>query len=144
MRLRNASKDDAQAICSFMEESAESSFPGRSVNMEPFRRRLLANIVKDPEMVKVAESGGEAIGYIWLGISPFLQGGSGRIRHIFIEKSHRGKGLGRQLMLAAEELFRARGIRHVSLVCTMSNKAAISLYSEMGFKTARFVMEKDL
>ena len=144
MRIRNATADDVPAICRFMDESAESSFPGRSVNMEPFRRRLLAIISKDPEMVKVAESGGEAIGYVWLGTSPFLRGGSGRIRHIFIEKSHRGKGLGSQLMQAAEELFRARGIRNVSLVCTKSNEAAISLYREMGYRTARFVMEKDL
>ena len=51
-----------------------------------------------------------------------------------IEPTLRRQGLGRIMMLAAEEWARARGAPRLNLMVRESNAAAVSLYEELGME----------
>jgi len=86
----------------------------------------------------VGEVDGKPIGACWMRVIP---GGAG-LGHvdddtpqlgIALEPEHRGKGLGRRLMLAALEAARAHGYRQVSLTVHPQNPAQF-LYESCGFE----------
>ncbi len=55
----------------------------------------------------------------------------------------RGKGIGQQMMLAAEEWLRQRGVVKVQLLVRETNTKVVAFYERLGFETApRTVMGK--
>lgn len=50
---------------------------------------------------------------------------------------HRGEGIGEQLMRAAEEQARARGVRRLWLEMLVQNAPAIALYEKLGYERVR-------
>jgi mycothiol synthase len=79
----------------------------------------------------------EAVGYCWTGISceatmPSLR--KGRILMLGVDPHHRGKGIGRRLMMAGLARLRSKGIRTAELTVDSENKAARALYESLGFE----------
>jgi GNAT superfamily N-acetyltransferase len=60
--------------------------------------------------------------------------GSARLRFFIIEDSHRGRGLGEQLMRTALDFCRSAGHRHVFLTTFAGLDAARALYERHGFE----------
>ncbi len=58
--------------------------------------------------------------------------------------SFRGQGLGRQLMLQAEEWTREKGIKTIGLHTSHDLEAALHLYRSMGYKENSVIMKKSL
>ena len=71
-------------------------------------------------------------GYIgmWLVID------EGHITTIAVHPLHRGRGVGRQLLEAAEAIARERGALRITLEVRVSNTVAHSLYQKMGYVDA--------
>jgi ribosomal-protein-alanine N-acetyltransferase len=71
-------------------------------------------------------------GYIgmWLVID------EGHITTIAVHPLHRGRGVGRQLLEAAEAIARERGALRITLEVRVSNAVAHSLYQKMGYVDA--------
>lgn len=71
-------------------------------------------------------------GYIgmWLVID------EGHITTIAVHPLHRGRGIGRQLLEAAEAIARERGALRITLEVRVSNTVAHSLYLKMGYADA--------
>jgi ribosomal-protein-alanine N-acetyltransferase len=143
-KVRNGAVGDADRICRFKSESVSLNFPDCEFSEPMFRAHLLRQLKVNPETVKVVESGGKVAGYIWFKVINSSVGTFGRIEHIFVDAGFRKKGIGRKLMEAAEEHFKAKGVKKVKLTVTTKNEAAIALYKRIGYETRRFVMEKDL
>jgi mycothiol synthase len=79
----------------------------------------------------------EAIGYCWTGISceermPSTR--KGRILMLGVAPHHRGKGIGRRLMMAGLARLRSKGIKTAELTVDSENKAARALYESLGFE----------
>ncbi|MBN2330418.1 MAG: GNAT family N-acetyltransferase [Candidatus Aenigmarchaeota archaeon] len=144
IKVRDGRPGDADKICGYKLESVRLNFPECEFSDKMFRAHLLRQLRTDPENVKVIEADGKVAGYIWLKIVESTVGTFGRIEHVFVDRGFRNHGIGKRLMLAAEDYFRGRGIKKVKLTVTADNKAAVSLYRHMGFETRRYVMEKDL
>ena len=66
------------------------------------------------------------------------------VAYMAVEPERWRHGIGRGLLDAVEELARARGISHVSLMVTEENAAALALYGGAGFATERRLMTKAL
>lgn len=83
----------------------------------------------------VAEEAGSLIGYASLIRTAQLQFGvrGMDLHHFFVCPEQRGKGLGAQLLKAAEEAARARGARYLVVGTDAGNGAAQDFYLSQGF-----------
>jgi ribosomal protein S18 acetylase RimI-like enzyme len=83
----------------------------------------------------------EPVGWLWLAPAG---ANSLFVYDIEIDEPHRGRGLGRATMLAAEEVARAAGHRFVRLNVFGWNTGAQSLYRSLGYRTDAIQMSKPL
>ncbi len=61
-------------------------------------------------------------------------GEAGAIQNLGIVPEHRGRGLGKALLLRALHAFRERGLARATLEVTAQNKAAVHIYRQIGFR----------
>ena len=83
--------------------------------------------------VMVALDGEKIVGYI----NPVIDGREAWIGGVGVLPSYRGKGLGRDLMVAAESLARAKGAREISLEVIEGNDRAQRFYERLGYSHTR-------
>ena len=85
---------------------------------------------------------GEIVGNLWLFTDPKLPVQSTYIYDIEITEAHRGKGLGRQLLAAAEAWCGEHGSTSVRLNVFAPNKTARALYESAGYELTSMHMMK--
>jgi len=68
----------------------------------------------------------------------------GFISDLVVLSSHRGRGIGRGLLRAAEARAREAGVRVLRLSVLKRNQAAVSLYADEGFEEFHVYLEKNL
>ncbi|MDR7087286.1 GNAT superfamily N-acetyltransferase [Aeromicrobium panaciterrae] len=90
----------------------------------------------------VGLSGGEEVGVLWLFTDPALKTPETMIYDIEIAEDHRGKGLGRELLTAAEEWCADHSIGLLKLHVFAKNTTAVSLYESAGFEATNINMAK--
>ena len=111
---------------------AEESFPASLVAVAEGRQA----------MVRAAHEGVD-VGWLWLGPPPM--GGPGLyVYDIEVDEEHRGEGLGRAIMLAAEEVARESGHDRLGLNVFGWNHRAESLYRSLGYEVMSTQMSKRL
>ena len=100
--------------------------------------------------ILVADLEGDIVGYVTLlnrVQSDELHEGDteyGLIADLVIKEAHRGTGLGRKLMQAAEAAATAYGVRWLRVSVMSENTSARKLYSSSGFSELYAEFEKDL
>lgn len=144
MLIRNYKPSDLEKITEFKRKSSQYSFHGKDIDEWIFRRCILKQIRKDPKSVKIIEDEGEVVGYTWFTIKKTITGAFGVINHIFVEKAHRRKGLGRMLMKLGEDFFRKRGIDTIRITISKDNERSISFCKELDYKEKRIIFEKKI
>ena len=85
-----------------------------------------------------------AVGVLWIHADRKSAIPSAYIYDIEIEAQYRGKGYGKQAMLALERWCLQQGLKRIGLNVFAFNKAAIGLYESLGFQITNFQMKKDL
>lgn len=97
-------------------------------------------LVSNPESFFVAERDGDLVGYVMCRIEfgfTALGGLSltrkGHVISIAVSREHRGRGIGRSLMVRAMEGLRGGGCSEIYLEVRVSNVPAIGLYESLGF-----------
>ena len=94
-------------------------------------------------VLRVLTDTDEPAGWLWLGPHPH-RADSVFIYDIEIHESHQGRGLGRATMLAAEDLARKAGLRHMALNVFGWNEQAAGLYRSVGYGVDSMQMTKRL
>ena len=91
-------------------------------------------------------SGGENAGMLWMGVSrdQFTCDETGYLLGIFVRKDLRGKGLGKELMRAAERWCGINCLMSLTLNVGYVNEAAVMLYDSMGYRGQSIVMRRML
>jgi ribosomal-protein-alanine N-acetyltransferase len=82
----------------------------------------------------VAESRGEPQGFA---IVEFLPEARASLQAIAVTAAARGRGIGRRLLRAVEQLARRRGVRQLSLMTGEANVEALDLFRKAGFRIVR-------
>jgi mycothiol synthase len=87
--------------------------------------------------IVLAYDGNRAVGCCWTGISceqgiPSVR--KGRIHMLGVDPNHRGKGIGRELMMVGLARLRNRGLTVAELTVDSENKVARALYQALGFR----------
>lgn len=86
---------------------------------------------------------GEPVGWLWLG--PVAGAPDSLfVYDVEIDEPHRGRGLGRATMLAAEAVARAAGHGQLRLNVFGWNTGARSLYESLGYQTSSIQLSKPL
>lgn len=90
-------------------------------------------------------SDGEYVGYIWVGLE--RSGGASPCAWIYdieVHESQRGKGYGRALLKAAEEVTIKNGVNKIGLNVFGPNQVARNLYESAGYEITQIQMSKQL
>ena len=90
----------------------------------------------------VATVDGEEIGNVWLWADPASDGREVFIYNIEVYEPYRGRGLGRQLLRAAQQWAVDRGVESVRLNVFTHNSTAYRLYESEGYRTTNRNMVK--
>lgn len=100
--------------------------------------------------VLVADADGEIAGYVTIlnrVQSDDLDDGDiefGLVADLVVRKAFRGRGLGRELMAAAEASARQNDVRWLRISVMAANRGARQMYESMGFSEIYVELEKDL
>lgn len=84
----------------------------------------------------------EALGVIWLFIDRETQPASGFIYDLLLHAQFRGRGLGKQAMLALEKKAKDLGLTSLALNVFDDNAAAKALYTSLGYEVQSLNMRK--
>jgi ribosomal protein S18 acetylase RimI-like enzyme len=94
-------------------------------------------------LMRVLDEHGEPVGVLWLG--PHRErDGVLYVYEVEIDEAHRGRGLGRAAMLAAEQLVRESGAHEIGLNVFGFNEPAKRLYDSLGYRVIATQMTKKL
>jgi ribosomal protein S18 acetylase RimI-like enzyme len=121
----------------------------RFVAATPHTEEAYASFVRsqlgEPSViVRVAERGGEVLGYTYAGVEGHdymsLRGPAGIIYDIVVDPVHRGRGIGRFLLDAVLAALEAKGARQVVLSTAERNRDAQRLFARAGFRRTMIEM----
>jgi len=114
-------------------------------NIERNKKSLFENdIPNDSQRIFDVLDDDVAIGSLWLAKREDGNSGEWFIYDIVIDPEHRGKGLGRSTMQAAEEYVRSEGGTRLALNVFGPNTVARKLYESMGYSVLAIGMKKEL
>ncbi|WP_428819702.1 peptidase C39 family protein [Microbulbifer sp. MCCC 1A16149] len=125
LQIRAAEIRDLDPLC----ELEEASFSGDRLS----RRRLRHWLKTDNRVFLVAEQDGALLGYALV----LLRRGTrlARLYSIAVGAAGRGKGIGKALLMAAEDASSRAGRLYMRLEVAEQNSAAIGLYQQLGYRT---------
>jgi ribosomal protein S18 acetylase RimI-like enzyme len=96
------------------------------------RRGELVDVLSGPGLVAILE--GERVGLVSWHADEAAQ--DAEVRVLVVAEPARGRGVGRELIHAAEAALRDAGLRGAWLVTTNDNLAALALYQKAGWRLA--------
>jgi ribosomal protein S18 acetylase RimI-like enzyme len=158
VRIRPATPDDAEAITRIYIESAahhalidpeRNHIPDRVAIEERYRTGRQHPDDGEETVTLLAETGGEIAGFLDARLmqpfDPMYRPATVCfIADIAVSTAHRSRGIGEQLMQAAEEWARRHGAEFVTLEYHSGNPRAGSFYARLGYRNASVVAIKRL
>ena len=110
---------------------------------------FLGTQLADPDvLILVAEGGGKIVGYLYAAIEPRnwkeLRDEAGFIHDIVVSEDSRGRGVADDLMTAAIDWMKARGMPRVLLWTATPNTTARRVFERHGFRSTMIEMTKEL
>jgi ribosomal protein S18 acetylase RimI-like enzyme len=137
--IRNADPADLDTLMSLVAQ-LESELPPLPYPEDPkeFERAKVEKMVREG-IALLAEDGGTAVAYA---LARFGDHGPTTVyvTDMWVERSHRGRGLGRDLLRRVAEQAAERGSTHVVLDVDSKNAAAITFYLRLGFEEGAKIM----
>ena len=110
--------------------------------------RAFQAIDADPrQLLMVAKADGQVVGTLQLTFIPSLTytgGERAQIEGVRVAARHRGRGLGREMVLWAIERARARGCRLVQLTSDQRRPEAVRFYESLAFRPTHVGMKLSL
>lgn len=122
---------DYETLLDMQRFSWKINFPRLEFNEKAFYRSLCGAARREEVYIYEIDEG--IVGWLWLDLRTPSHGG--HVRHIQVERSYWGQGIGRAIMEDALSLCREKGCPHITLNVTKSNARAVSLYRHLGFET---------
>jgi ribosomal protein S18 acetylase RimI-like enzyme len=90
--------------------------------------------IKGKNVILVAEEDGMIVGLCWCSVVDRGVDKQGEIAEFYVESGFRSKGIGKQLMAVAKQLFIEEQVEVAFAWTHQGNKEAIELYKTAGFK----------
>jgi GNAT superfamily N-acetyltransferase len=140
-----ASPDDLPELLGMMKE-LQADDPWSCPFDEQVTARVTAELLRDPALGRVwlISAGGPNIGYIVMAFDYSLEyrGRGAWVDEFFVRRSHRGRGIGTQVLESFADEAKKIGITVVHLEVNHGNPA-VELYRRLGFEDHhRYLMTK--
>ncbi|RPH45015.1 MAG: GNAT family N-acetyltransferase [Burkholderiales bacterium] len=135
-RLDPRDARDAAALVALLDEYARDGTGGGTPLADDVRARLPGVLAARPHYAGwLARDGEHPIGLLnaFEGVSTFKARPLLNIHDVIVSATHRGRGVGRRLLAAAEAEARLRGCCKLTLEALEGNVGAIALYRDIGF-----------
>lgn len=84
------------------------------------------------------------IGFVWAYEHPYREETRVYVNEIHVDEAYRGKGIGRELMRAVENMAKESGYRAMYIHAEGDNERAIRLYQHEGYTIERVQLRKEL
>ena len=139
--IRDAADADAAGLGPLLETL------GYPADAESIAERLRAQRAADPTgRVLIALDGPEIVGFAVLHSTPALHRPTavGRITAIAVTSSRQGRGVGRELLRAAEDHFRAQGLGRIEVTSGPTHQKAYEFYRRLGYEDQGVRFAKNL
>jgi ribosomal protein S18 acetylase RimI-like enzyme len=109
---------------------------------------FLGTQLDEPDMfVAVAERDGVVVGYVYAGIESQswneLRDAAGFIHDLVVDETHRGEGIGTELLTVAANWLEAHGAPRVMLWTAEKNEAARRLFQRLGFRRTMIELTRE-
>jgi ribosomal protein S18 acetylase RimI-like enzyme len=154
--IRKATENDRSAILAGFnalqayERAMEPNRADPADIAETYLRDLYAQCREGKAEILVAEVGAGVVG--WVGVVPRHVSDDildhdrefAYITDLIVLQDYRGRGIGRQLLAAAEEYAARHGARRLRVGVLAANAAAHRLYHSMGFRDYEVILEKGI
>ena len=137
--LRDCSHSDFNLIAEMERSYYREVDPTEAFDEREFQKEFKSALSDPKSNIFVALVEGRFSGFIWLDEYDDL----GYITNIHVAKEYRGRGIGKRLLSAAEDYFRAKNKKRLQLEVVESNSTALNLYTRSGFKLTRYEAERD-
>ena len=136
---RIATVDDAPAL-------ARLNLAFNGVDLLP---DVLSSRLADPQRVEqplVAEIDGRVIGFAALRVTPslFYESPHGELTELYVDVAFRRRGVGRALLLLAEQIAKTSGVTQLWVLTDSANRAARTLYNALGYDDGDLALSKEL
>ena len=132
------------------ERDIDARMPGGEEIVDDYVAEMLNRCRACEGIVLVADDDGSIAGYVTIlnrVQSDDLDDGDiefGLVSDLLVRDAYRGRGLGRDLMQAAEEFARDNDVQWLRISVMAGNQSARELYSSMGFDEIYVELEKNL
>ena len=136
LEVRSAAASDAAAVSDLLEQLG---FPSSAAEVTERLRTLNKGAL-------VAVRAGRVVGLITMNIMPVLHRPTsvGRISTLIVSKKERGSGIGRALVVAAEQLLHQQGCDLVEVTSNMKLADAHAFYERLGYEATSLRFAKAL
>ena len=146
MKIRKATIDDQSGIYALIEQLKDYvKFERMSSNQRSLK--TLVNLINSPDcVVLVAEDEGKIIGLLTMWARPTLFHGakSALIDELIVDKTYRGRGVGKELVKNAFAEAKLRSCVEIEVSTEKTNRKAIEFYRKCGFTEEHILLEKGL
>lgn len=138
--IRRAEERDVRAIAALYVElkrhhaRLQPDNPRYQVGEQRWGEIARANIENPNEEVLVADAGGATVGFARISFSERPWGRAAEVNTLVVSESHRGSGVGKELMGAAERVAAEAGAKGVRLDILVGNDDGARFYEELGYE----------
>jgi glucosamine-phosphate N-acetyltransferase len=140
MKIRKCLPQDFESIYSLLSQL----WPGKEFHKEALEKVFEKGLLSDKEVYYCVEIENKAAGFcsLYLKNSLWQEGNLGYIGELVIDKAHRGKGIGTELLKTVFEVAKEKGCKRVELDSAFSRTEALHFYENMGFEKRAYVYSK--
>lgn len=127
-----------------MENEGLSAAEAKKIAEQSFNDLLPDGLLSPDQFLYSVYSGNQQIGILWFAKKESHGKKFAWIYDIMIESEFRGRGHGKEIMIALESEVKRVGLNSISLHVFGKNSVAQSLYKKVGYAPTNIVMRKNL
>ena len=104
-------------------------------DLEIFKSIFNENLSNPNHLYLIAESGNESLGFITFHVQNLMHhcGLVGEIQEFFIDKNHRGKGVGRKLVDEIIQYSKQNNLKSIEVTTNKKRVENVAIYENLGF-----------
>ncbi len=137
-QMRHGEEDEVRALIAKLTYEDQVFWRKQTKPLEEYlaesTRIPVSEEIEARNVIFVAEEDGVIVGLCWCTIVDRGVDKQGEVVEFYVEKEYRGKGLGKELLTAAKQLFVNEQVEVAFVWTHHDNKEAIKLYKDVGFK----------